>query len=79
MLHFQIVSLRAESAIECYPSQNIDTNVTSLVAAAQVSVLAAVTLLPSQPSRSPVWCVCVPDRSVRAAAPMYLAINTIVQ
>ena len=77
MLHFQIVSLRAESAIECYPSQNIDTNVTPLVAAAQVSVLAAVTLLPSQPS--PVWCVCVPDRSVRAAAPMYLAINTIVQ
>ena len=75
MLHFQIVSLRAESAIECYPSQNIDTNVTSLVAAAQVSVLAAVTLLPAQP----VWCVCVPDRSVRAAAPMYLAINTIVQ
>ena len=78
MLHFQIVSARAESAIECYPSQNIDTNVTSLVAGAQVSVLAAVTLLPTQPS--PVlWCVCVPDRSVRAAAPMYLAINTIVQ
>ena len=77
MLHFQIVSARAESAIECYPSQNIDTNVTSLVAGAQVSVLAAVTLLPTQ--SSPVWCVCVPDRSVRAAAPMYLAINTIVQ
>ena len=77
MLHFQIVSLRAESAIECYLSQNIDTNVTSLVAEAQVSVLAAVTLLPAQPS--PERCVCVPDRSVRAAAPMYLAINTIVQ